>query len=136
MARTATRRKKLPAPPSSDPAEAADAAGLRYVSDTGPGIRRKRAGKGFSYISPDGTVIRDAATLQRIRSLAIPPAYTDVWICPDPRGHIQATGRDVRGRKQYRYHPKWRQTRDANKFDRMQAFGKLLPRIRAKTAAD
>ena len=94
----------------SDPVESAQAAGLRYVSDTQPGIRRKRAGKGFVYVGTDGKTIRDAKELSRIRSLAIPPAYTDVWICPSPNGHIQATGRDARARKQYRYHPKWRRS--------------------------
>src|SRR5436305_11815840 len=88
---------------------AARAAGLRYVNDGEPGITRRRAGKSFSYRSPDGTLVRDAETLQRIRSLAVPPAWTDVWICPSARGHIQATGRDARGRKQYRYHPLWSQ---------------------------
>src|SRR5215211_5641745 len=97
---------------SSDPQGSAQAAGLRYVSDATPGIRRRRAGRGFSYVDPEGRTVRDKPTLARIRSLAIPPAYTDVWICPLPNGHIQATGRDARGRKQYRYHPKWREVRD------------------------
>src|SRR5215213_8663918 len=95
-----------------DPVESAQAAGLRYVSDTTPGIRRKRSGSGFSYVAPDGKVIKDATEISRIRSLAIPPAYTDVWICPYANGHIQAVGRDQRGRKQYRYHPRWREVRD------------------------
>ena len=95
-----------------DPREAAESAGLVYVSDEEPGIRRRRAGKGFAYKEPGGTSVRDEATLARIRSLAIPPAWTDVWICPDPNGHIQATGRDAKGRKQYRYHPRWREVRD------------------------
>lgn len=119
-----------------DPIEEAQAAGLRYVSDTTPGIRRKRAGTGFSYIAPDGKVIKNAAGLSRIRSLAIPPAYTDVWICPTPHGHIQATGRDARGRKQYRYHPKWRETRDETKFGRVLAFSEALPRIRERVERD
>jgi DNA topoisomerase-1 len=106
---------------------------LRYVSDLGPGIRRKQAGKGFAYVGLDGASIRDEETLRRIKSLAIPPAWTDVWICPSPRGHIQATGRDARGRKQYRYHPRWREVRDAVKYDRMLAFAEALPRIREKT---
>src|SRR5829696_9081749 len=97
---------------SSDPEESAQAAGLRYVSDARPGIRRRRAGTGFSYVDPDGRPIRDRATLARIRALAIPPAYTDVWISPLANGHLQATGRDARGRKQYRYHAKWREIRD------------------------
>ncbi len=120
----------------SDPVESAQAAGLRYVSDTQPGIRRKRAGKGFVYVGTDGKTIRDAKELARIRSLAIPPAYTDVWICPSPNGHIQATGRDARGRKQYRYHPKWREVRDETKFGRMLAFSEALPKIRARLERD
>jgi DNA topoisomerase-1 len=133
------RLRKLPAPPPevvSDPVESAQAAGLRYVSDTQPGIRRKRAGKGFVYLGPDGRTIRDSAELNRIRSLAIPPAYTDVWICPSRNGHIQATGRDARGRKQYRYHPKWREVRDETKFGRMLAFSQALPKIRARLERD
>ncbi len=112
------------------PVESAKAAGLRYVTDAKPGIRRKRAGKHFSYIGLDGKPIRDEKELRRIRSLAIPPAWKDVWICPDPRGHLQATGRDARGRKQYRYHPQWRKVRDETKYDRMVAFGRALPAIR------
>jgi len=110
--------------------------GLVYVSDDRPGIRRIRKGDGFSYRGPDGKTIRNAAELQRIRKLAIPPAYEDVWICPNPRGHLQATGRDARGRKQYRYHPDWRLARDADKFERMLEFGAALPRIRRRVAAD
>jgi len=131
--------RKVPVPPPevvSDPVESAQAAGLRYVSDTQPGIRRKKAGKGFSYVGPDGKTIRDAKELARIRSLAIPPAYTDVWICPSPNGHIQATGRDARGRKQYRYHPRWREVRDETKFGRMIAFSQALPKIRARLERD
>jgi DNA topoisomerase-1 len=101
-----------------------------------PGIRRKKAGTGFSYVGTDGKTIRDAKELARIRSLAIPPAYTDVWICPTPNGHIQATGRDARGRKQYRYHPKWRETRDETKFGRMLAFSQVLPGIRGRVERD
>src|SRR5438874_749352 len=119
-----------------DPVESAQAAGLRYVSDADPGICRKRVGKHFSYIGLDGRPIHDPATLKRIKSLAIPPAYTDVWICPDPRGHLQATGRDARGRKQYRYHPHWRQVRDETKYGRMIAFGRALSAIRARTDHD
>src|SRR5579884_1053723 len=96
----------------TDPVESAKQAGLRYITDTRPGIRRKRAGKHFSYIGLDGTPIHDEKTLKRIKSLAIPPAWTDVWISPIASGHLQATGRDAKGRKQYRYHPKWRATRD------------------------
>ena len=119
-----------------DPVQAAREAGLRHVSDARPGIARKRAGKGFTYTGPDGKKLTDAADLQRIKSLAIPPAWTDVWICPDPRGHIQATGRDARGRKQYRYHPRWREVRDETKYWRMVAFGEALPVIRKKVTAD
>ena len=115
-----------------DPVESAKAAGLRYVTDTGPGIRRKRAGKSFSYVGVDGRPIRDPDELGRIKSLAIPPAWTDVWICPSPRGHVQATGRDAKGRKQYRYHPKWREVRDETKYERMIAFAQALPRMRER----
>jgi DNA topoisomerase-1 len=118
------------------PHESAQAAGLRYVTDGSPGIRRKRAGAGFRYVDADGRAIRDRATLDRIRSLAIPPAYTDVWICPSPTGHIQATGRDARGRKQYRYHPKWREVRDETKFGRMLAFSAALPGLRRQVERD
>jgi DNA topoisomerase I len=109
---------------------------LRYVSDTTPGIRRKRAGTGFSYRRPDGTLVHDAETLRRIRALAIPPAWTDVWICTLPNGHLQATGRDAKGRKQYRYHPRWRAVRDETKYTRLIAFGEALPRIRARVEKD
>jgi DNA topoisomerase-1 len=101
-----------------------------------PGIARKRAGKGFSYAGPDGKRISDRKEVARIRSLAIPPAYTDVWICPHPNGHIQATGRDARGRKQYRYHPRWREVRDETKFGRMLEFSRVLPAIRARVNRD
>src|SRR5205823_10134272 len=110
-----------------DPVESARAAGLRYVSDDRPGIRRRRAGKGFRYVRPDGSAVHDEPTLKRIAALAIPPAWTDVWITTDPRGHIQATGRDAKGRKQYRYHPRWRAVRDETKYERMLAFGRALP---------
>lgn len=119
-----------------DPAEAAKMAGLRYVSDKKPGIRRERSGEQFSYIGVDGQPITDEKTLQRIHSLAIPPAWTDVWICPHPRGHIQATGRDAKGRKQYRYHPQWRKVRDETKYHKMLTFGMALPTIRQKVAED
>ena len=134
QARTRPRRKI--ADSTAVPAEAAASAGLRYVTDARPGIRRRRAGKGFAYLDAQGSLIRDRATLDRIRLLAIPPAYTDVWICPDPRGHIQATGRDARGRKQYRYHPRWRAIRDETKFGRMVAFSQALPRVRKQVDAD
>jgi DNA topoisomerase-1 len=119
-----------------DPVEAAESAGLTYVSDEEPGIRRRKSGAGWSFRGPDGKVIKDPKTLARIRSLAIPPAYTDVWICPDPRGHIQATGRDAKGRKQYRYHPRWREVRDSTKFEHMLDFAKALPAIRERIDAD
>jgi len=121
---------------ASDPIEAAKAAGLRYVTDTSPGIRRKRVGKHFSYIGLDGKPIRDPEELQRIKSLGIPPAWTNVWICPKKNGHIQATGRDAKGRKQYRYHPRWREVRDATKYDHIIAFGEALPLIRERTSRD
>ncbi|NUZ04973.1 DNA topoisomerase IB [Piscinibacter koreensis] len=110
--------------------------GLVYVSDAEPGIRRIRKGDNFFYKAPDGRAIRREAELKRIRSLAIPPAYEDVWICPLPNGHLQATGRDARGRKQYRYHPEWRLARDTTKFERMLEFGAALPRIRRRVKAD
>ena len=124
--------------PAHDPAPraAARAAGLRYVTDTGPGIRRLRAGRGFRYVDPEGRPIHDPAVLRRIRRLAIPPAWHDVWICPLPNGHIQATGRDARGRKQYRYHPQWVAVRDENKYARLLAFAAALPRLRARVEAD
>ena len=103
-------------------------AGLRYVSDLAPGITRKKRGKGFSYEKPDGTAITDPQERARIASIAIPPAWTDVWICPTPDGHILATGRDARGRKQYRYHPRWREVRDADKFESLAEFGAAAPR--------
>ncbi|HVG70385.1 MAG TPA: hypothetical protein VM819_05715 [Vicinamibacterales bacterium] len=118
------------------PLESARSAGLRYVRDDGPGIRRKMSALGFRYYRPDGRQIRQPAELKRIARLVIPPAWTDVWICPDPRGHLQATGRDARGRKQYRYHSAWRETRDETKYERMPAFAAALPKIRARTAAD
>jgi DNA topoisomerase-1 len=117
---------------ASNPQEAAKAAQLRYVSDERPGLRRRKAGEGFSYVDSDGKTISDEATLARIKSLAIPPAWTDVWICPIAHGHLQASGRDAKGRKQYRYHARWRKVRDENKYSRMAAFGAALPRIRAK----
>ena len=118
------------------PPDPAAPAGLVYVTDEGPGIARRRSGKGFSYRTPSGQCLRDRAELDRIRRLAIPPAYTRVWICPRPDGHLQATGRDARGRKQYRYHPDWRIARDTDKFTRMAAFGEALPRIRARVKRD
>ena len=116
--------------------EEASAAGLVYVHDTDPGIRRQAAGKGFAYKDPDGKPVKDARTEDRIAKLVIPPAWTDVWICPDARGHIQATGRDQKGRKQYIYHPKWRAHRDEAKYERMAEFGRALPRLRKRVEAD
>jgi DNA topoisomerase-1 len=111
-------------------------AGLAYVNDHDPGIRRGKSAEGFVYHRPSGARVSDARTLERIRALAIPPAYTDVWICPDAHGHIQATGRDARGRKQYRYHSDWRAHQDNAKYSRMAAFGRALPRLRAGVEAD
>jgi DNA topoisomerase-1 len=106
------------------------------VHDDQPGIRRARSGKGFRYRTPDGKVLHDPDELRRIRALVIPPAWTDVWICPLANGHLQATGRDDRGRKQHRYHPRWREVRDETKYHRMIAFGQALPRIRRRTERD
>jgi DNA topoisomerase-1 len=122
--------------PSPEVLEDAEAAVLVYVSDQDPGIRRRKAGTGFNYVSPNGEPVRDEKTLDRIRKLAIPPAWTDVWICPDPRGHIQAVGRDQRRRKQYRYHEGWRQVRDSHKYDRVIAFGRALPKLRRRVEQD
>ncbi|HEX5714566.1 MAG TPA: DNA topoisomerase IB [Thermoanaerobaculia bacterium] len=119
-----------------DPEESAKAAGLRYVSDDMPGIRRRKRGKGFAFLDAKGNKVSDARTLERIRKLAIPPAWTDVWICPAANGHLQATGRDARGRKQYRYHAEWRSVRDETKFGRMIAFGEALPKIRERVEGD
>jgi DNA topoisomerase-1 len=113
-----------------DPRDAAETAGLLYVSDEVPGIRRKKSGKGFTYLKPDGSKVADKPTLDRIRSLAIPPAYTDVWICANANGHIQATGRDAKGRKQYRYHPAFREVRESTKYEHMLEFARGLPAIR------
>ena len=113
-----------------------EASGLSYVNDDDPGIRRVADGDGFAYRDPDGRTVTDAATLDRIRALAIPPAWTEVWICPSPRGHIQATGRDQKGRKQYRYHDAWRRDRDGLKFSRMIAFGRALPKLRTRVERD
>mgnify|MGYP001385448014 FL=1 len=118
------------------PEAAAEQAGLHYVSDDWPGISRRRSGKGFTYRDPQGRRITDPETRARIRKLAIPPAWTDVWISPDPRGHIQATGRDDRGRKQYRYHPRWREVRDETKYHRMLAFARTLPELRRRLGED
>lgn len=118
-----------------DPREAAEVAGLTYVSDDQPGIRRQKRGKGFRYLLPNGQPVTDGKTLERIRKLAIPPAYTDVWICRHANGHIQATGRDAKGRKQYRYHAKFREVRDSTKYDHMLEFAQALPSIREQVDA-
>jgi DNA topoisomerase-1 len=120
----------------TDPVESAKEAGLRYVTDAQPGILRRKAGKGFRYVNADGKPVRDEETLRRIRSLVIPPAWTDVWICAHPRGHLQATGRDARGRKQSRYHPRWRAVRDETKYERLLLFGTALKGIRERVEAD
>ncbi len=129
-----------PSPSAPDAASehvaAAEAAGLVYVTDAAPGIRRKGAGRGFAYYGPDAALIRDRAILKRIRALVIPPAWTDVWICPDPLGHIQVTGRDAKDRKQYRYHPRFREIRDETKFGRMLRFSEVLPHIREHIERD
>jgi DNA topoisomerase I len=130
------RRAAFPPPPATDPVGSARAAGLRYVNDHAPGLRRRRAGRGFVYVDRDGRRVTDADELRRIRALAIPPAWREVWICPSPGGHIQAVGRDARGRKQYRYHPRWRALRDHTKYARMIAFAEALPRIRARVESD
>ena len=117
-------------------AKSAAQGGLTYVCDTDAGLRRKRAGKAFAYTNARGRHVRDKKTLDRIRKLAIPPAWTDVWICARPTGHIQATGRDARGRKQYRYHPRWAEVRGTEKFDRIIEFGKALPKLRRALRRD
>lgn len=128
------RKKKLEI--VTDPAESAKAAGLRYVSDAKPGISRKSWRRGFRYLDANGSVVRDADTLGRIKSLVIPPAWTEVWISSNPKGHLQVTGRDVRGRKQSRYHPRWREVRDETKYERMLLFGAALPKIRERVEKD
>ena len=123
-------------PAAAEYVSSAEAVGLRYVTDAMPGIRRKRHGRGFTYTDPDGVVIRDRAMLRRFRSLVIPPAWTDVWICPDAEGHLQVTARDARGRKQYRYHPSFREQRDGTKFERMIALSDVLWKIRERVETD
>jgi DNA topoisomerase IB len=117
-------------PPIAEVRAYAAAAGLVYVADDAPGITRRRAGRAFAYFDAERRRVRETGVLERIRKLAIPPAYSNVWICPDPRGHLQATGRDARGRKQYRYHQNWRATRDAGKFEKLIRFGERLPHLR------
>jgi DNA topoisomerase-1 len=120
----------------ADPVESSRQAGLRYVTDSTPGITRKRWGKSFRYFKPDGTPLKDPTVLARIKSLAIPPAWTEVWICTNANGHLQATGRDARKRKQSRYHPRWREVRDETKYERMKIFGEALPKIREHVERD
>ena len=134
-------RKRLPDPapfqePILDPVQSARAAGLRYVSDRQPGLRRHKTSKGFRYTDPDGAPVRDKDTLARIKSLVIPPAWNDVWISKHPNGHLQATGRDAKGRKQSRYHPRWREVRDETKYERMASFAQALPKIRERVEHD
>jgi DNA topoisomerase-1 len=129
-ATVAARTSETAAPQSTMPS------GLRHADDTRPGYSRKLLKDGFAYFDVAGERIEDADEIARINALAIPPAYVDVWICPDPRGHLQATGHDARGRKQYRYHPRWRETRDADKYERMTALGRALPKIRALVSRD
>jgi len=131
-----SRKRPAPIEIITDPAESAKAAGLRYVTDARPGISRQRSGTGFRYRNLDGSPLRDADTLKRIRSLVIPPAWRGVWICPTANGHLQATGRDARGRKQSRYHPRWREVRDETKYERMMLFGAALPNIRKRVDHD
>ncbi|MGH7853642.1 MAG: DNA topoisomerase IB [Candidatus Binatia bacterium] len=121
---------------TADPVDSARTARLRYVTNNTPGVTRRKSGDQFVYRGLDGKIVRDPAELGRIKSLVIPPAWRDVWICPAANGHLQATGRDARGRKQHRYHPRWREIRDANKYDRMMDFAKKLPAIRRKVAED
>jgi DNA topoisomerase I len=128
--------KVLPPHVTPEAIATAKSAGLRYLTDTAPGITRESAGKSFRFRGVDGTIVREAAALARIKHLAIPPAWTDVWICPLAHGHIQATGRDARRRKQYRYHPEWQAVRDQTKYERMIAFGRALPFIRKTVAKD
>src|SRR5438132_7586874 len=119
-----------------EPQVAAESAGLRYVDDSQPGYARRRRGRWFEYLRPNGKPVKAPRELQRIGALAIPPAWTNVWICTDEDGHLQATGRDARGRKQYRYHPRWRAARDEHKYEKVIAFAEILPRIRPKVAHD
>lgn len=129
-------RQHLAAIATTDPAESAVAIGLQYVTGEGLGIQRHRQEDGFTYVGVDGKSITDTSEIERINKLGIPPAWEQVWICPDPRGHLQATGRDAKGRKQYRYHAEWRSLRDQTKFTRMIAFSEALPAIRARIEQD
>ncbi len=129
------RSKKIILFPA-DPLQSAVVAGLRYIREEGPGITRVPTGQGFRYLQPDGKPVADESEIRRINALAIPPAWTNVWICPSPAGHLQAVGRDAKGRKQYRYHSSYRQVRDQTKFGRMLAFGAALPKIRKQVEQD
>ncbi len=137
-----SRKKKAEKTSSSDvvdvqtPQQSAQEAGLRYVTDAKPGLRRLKVGKSFRYVDASGKAVKDKETLGRIKSLVIPPAWADVWICPSANGHLQCTGRDARGRKQSRYHPKWREVRDGNKYEKMLHFAEALPLIRKKVDSD
>lgn len=131
---TLTRRPGLPAMPDTALSDGLPS-DLHYVDDSQPGITRKKLRGAFGYFAPSGQRITDPDEIKRINALAVPPAYTDVWICPDPRGHLQATGRDARGRKQYRYHPRWREVRDADKYSRLRDFGLALPKLRKQLDA-
>ena len=134
---TNTRNAKSSEPAvAADSVEAAEEAGLRYINDDRPGYSRRAKGKDIEYLDFEGKSIRDEQRLLRVKRLAVPPAWTEVWICPSPNGHIQATGRDARGRKQYRYHERWREVRDENKFGRLAQFAKTLPNIRRRVAQD
>jgi DNA topoisomerase I len=134
----AFRKRDVPRRPErvAKPGAVTVGEGLCFSCDQHPGIRRVKRGRGFIYIKPDRRRVRAPAELARIRALAVPPAYRDVWVCMNPRGHLQATGRDARGRKQYRYHPRWREHRDCAKFDHILEFGRRLPRIRRRVARD
>lgn len=134
--RRRSAKAAMPVEIITDPVESAKAAGLRYVSDSRPGLKRLKRGKDFRYTTADGVAVRDAETLRRIKSLVIPPAWTDVWISPWPHGHLQATGRDAKGRKQSRYHPRWREVRDETKYERMSKFADALPTIRERVQHD
>ena len=130
------KRRVVPARPPADPVKAAEAVELKYVTDESPGIRRKKVGTGFTYVRPGGGRVRDEETLRRIKALVIPPAWTEVWICADSEGHLQATGYDARGRKQYRYHARFREVRDQTKYNRMLEFARVLPKVRRQVKRD
>jgi DNA topoisomerase-1 len=130
------KKDRPPVEAALDPEVAAKQAQLRYVDDSAPGITRHKARNGFDYRLPDGVLVRDINTLKRIRSLVIPPAWTNVWICLHSNGHLQATGRDARGRKQYRYHPRWREVRDEAKYSKLLVFTRVLPQLRAQVEED